>query len=113
MQKFLNLTKHPIKLNDGTVFSPSGILARLDTDIAILKTIGNTKIFETEYKQPIFTDEDGKEVNVSKDDIIIVSGMMIKPLRKMGYDAVGPATAHPETKRNDKGFVESVPGLTI
>ena len=104
MQKFVNLTPHDIRLNDGTVYPPDGTVARV----------------ETVYGQP---DRDGI-VNVYFGQTIglpapapgvfwIVSGMVAEAARQMGRkDCVCPATGHPDAKRNDKGQIVSVPFLS-
>lgn len=104
MQKFVNLTSHDIRLNDGTVYPPDGTVARV----------------ETVYGQP---DRDGI-VSVYFGRIVglpmstpgvfwIVSATAAEAARQAGRkDCVCPATGHPDTVRNDRGQIVSVPFLS-
>ena len=99
---FINLTPHPIVMNDGRVFEPSGVIPRV---------------------QQTMSDFDGNDIAIQSlgevenmpsakaDTVYIVSAMVLSALGKDRMDCVAPATNHPKTIRNDKGHIVSVPGF--
>jgi len=100
--KFVNCTPHAIKLNNGDVFQPSGIIPRVssemsefDDNMICRQSFGNV----TGLPQPV------------ADTIFIVSAMVLAAVWR--NDVVAPATGHPETKRNEKGHIISVPGFVV
>ena len=98
-REFVNLTPHKIMLNDGTVFEPSGIVARVEAKF--------TDVVDGFCRQQF-----GKIENLpdpKADTIYIVSAMVFSATDRV--DVVAPATGHPETVRNEKGHIVSVPCL--
>ena len=99
--KFVNLTPHPIVLNDGRVFEVSGILPRVsqvissfDTDLIATQSFGEI--------QGLPAPEAG---------VIYIVSAMVLSAAKDRIDLVAPATNHAETVRNEKGHIVSVPGF--
>lgn len=99
--KYVNLTPHAIKLNDGRIFEPSGEIARVSQSFSeIVNDISHQKFGEiTGLPEP------------KEGTIYIVSGFVLGAA-KHRKDVVAPATGHPETIRNDKGHIVSVPCFT-
>lgn len=96
--EYINLTPHTIKLNNGAEY-PSKGLARVK---ATFKKVGDNI-----YSQQ-FGEVEGlpaPEENV----VYIVSALVLQATDRA--DVVAPATGHPETIRNDKGHILSVPGF--
>ena len=101
--KFINLTPHAIKLNDGTTFPPSGVVARVAADLQEVKTIGGVQL----YRQT-FGDVEGLP-EVIPGTMYIVSAMVLDAVDR--DDCVAPATSSKETIRNEAGQIVSVPGF--
>lgn len=99
--KFVNLTPHNINLNDGTVIEPSGQVARV------------SQSFTKPNEKNICRQEFGDVVNLPNPQegvIYITSGIVLGAAKQQGRtDVVAPATGHPDTIRNEKGYVVSVP----
>ena len=102
---YKNLTPHPIKLNDGTVFEPSGIVARVAADLQEVETINGVKLF-----RQTFGDVEGLPEQVPG-TIYIVSALVLSAVDR--GDCVAPATGSKETVRNEAGQIVSVPGFVI
>ena len=96
--EYKNYTPHEIILNDGTRFPSEGV-ARVSSR---------------------FTDFDGLECRVEYGEVegvpepedgvkYIVSAMVLQASSR--DDLVAPATGHPDTIRNEKGHIVSVPGF--
>lgn len=100
--KFINLTPHKIYLNDGRVFEPSGIVARVSCNY-------------THFSHDISYICYGKVENLPEEHIpnqmYIVSALVLNALKGERSDVVAPATGHPDCKRNDQGQIISVPGF--
>ena len=101
MLKFVNATPHPIVLNDGRVFEPSGVLPRVsqvissfDTDLIATQSFGEI--------QGLPAPEAG---------VIYIVSAMVLSAAKDRHDLVAPATNHELTVRNEKGHIVSVPGF--
>ena len=99
MATYINLTPHAIALNDGRIFAPSGVVARVTTSFAdIVNDVCEVVYGEVEnLPEP-------KEGGV----VYIVSAMVLGGC-KGRHDVVAPATGHPQTIRNEKGHIVSVP----
>lgn len=99
---FVNMTPHPIKLNDGRVFEPSGNLVRVGTVFG-------------EFDKNLICESKPSEVEglpEPKDGVLlIVPNMVLQAARNYRNDLVAPATGHPDTIRNKKGWIVSVPGF--
>ena len=96
---FINCTPHAIMLNDGRVFEPSGVIARVSssfTDFA-------DDICEVVYGD--LTGVPAPERGVK----YIVSAMVLAASDRA--DLVAPATGHKDCIRDDAGHIVSVPGF--
>lgn len=113
MGNFLNMTPHPIKLNDGREFAPCGIVARVEDEFGPIVdgcctvSRGKVKFFQ-----------DGEEYRLTAYDVelyvCIVSAMVLEETRNWTSAVfVAPATGHPETVRNEKGHIVSVPCFVL
>ena len=101
MIKFINATPHAIKLNDGRVFEPSGVLPRVQQTMSDFD--GNGVAIQS------FGEVEG--LPAAKPDVVfIVSAMVLSACKDRG-DLVAPATNHKDTVRNEKGHIISVPGF--
>jgi hypothetical protein len=101
--KFINLTPHAIKLNDGTTFPPSGVVARVAADLQEVETIGGVQL----YRQT-FGDVEGLPEQIPG-TIYIVSALVFSAVDRS--DCVAPATGSKETIRDEAGQIVSVPGF--
>ena len=99
MTNFVNCTPHPIKLNDGTMFNPSGTVARVSSSFTDFKD-GVCKV--------VYGDLTGVP-DPQPGTLYIVSAMVLAASSRT--DLVAPATGHPDCVRSDKGFIVSVPGF--
>lgn len=98
--KFINLTPHVVRLNDGTEFAPSGKIARV------------TSVYSSFDENGIAAVTFGEVQNLpepEKDTIYIVSALVASACHAR-KGAVSPATGHPDAVRKD-GQVYSVPGF--
>ena len=97
--EYLNYTPHTIKLNDGREFESAG-LARVSASFS--------EFDSNLVCQQVFGAVEGLP---AKQDgtILIVSAMVLSASDRT--DLVAPATGHPDTIRNDKGHIISVPGF--
>ena len=99
----INLTPHVIRLNDGTEYPPSGVVARVSAEYKVLSKRPNC--FEVVYGEVtgLPPHQDGVD--------FIVSGMVAAACPER-HDLLVPATGHPEAIRVD-GQVYSVPGFIV
>ena len=96
--EYKNYTPHAIVLNDGRKFESCGVA----------RVAASFTPFEGDVCHQQFGDVQGlpsPQEGVS----IIVSGMVLAASDRS--DLVAPATGHPDTVRNDKGHIVSVPGF--
>lgn len=104
-KKFVNLTPHAIRLNDGRVFDPSGVVARVSASFSDFDNDG--------VAQQVFGDI--QDIPAQQDGVfLIVSALVLSASKDKGLnrsDLVAPATGHPAAVRNDKGQIASVPGF--
>lgn len=99
--KVVNLTQHPITVENDEgkwVFKPSGTEARVGIKLKEIKP--------GFYKQSFTEVENLPEP--AENTIYIVSAMVLSGLKGRS-DVYAPATSI--VKRNEKGFIDSVPGL--
>ena len=99
IMNFVNLTPHAISLNDGTVFNPSGNVARVSATF-------------TEFENGICHQKFGDVTGLpdpQEGTMFIVSALVLAATDR--DDIVAPATGHPQCVRNDKGQIMSVPGF--
>ena len=99
----INLCPHTIRLNDGTEYPPSGVVARVSAEYKVLNT--NPTCYEVVYGEVtgLPAPQDGVDY--------IVSGMVAAACPER-YDLLVPATGHPDAVRKD-GNVYSVPGFIV
>lgn len=98
--RFINCTPHKICLNDGSIFEPSGHIARCQNTYSSFDENG---IASVGYGKVEGLPE--PEENVT----YIVSGILLSACPER-IDLVAPATGHPDTIRKD-GQIASVPGF--
>lgn len=99
----INLTPHVIRLNDGTEYPPSGVVARVSAEYKTLNT--NPLCFEVAYARVTGLPD-------SQDGVgYIVSGKVAEACPER-HDLLVPATGHHEAIRVD-GQVYSVPGFIV
>lgn len=103
--KFINLTPHDIKLNDGTIYPASGEVARVTNTFSNF-CCGISKVFYGEIEN-LPEPEDGVYYIVSA---MVLAANNNKPRCRRRGDLVSPATGHPDCKR-ENGFIVSVPGF--
>ena len=100
---FVNCTPHPIRLNDGRIFEPSGTIARVSQSIS-------------EFDQnSIAVQSFGAVTGIPQPEegtVYIVSALVLGRAQAEGRsDVVAPATGHKACIRDEKGFIVSVPGF--
>lgn len=101
MTEYVNLTPHAIHLNDGRSFEPSGDIARVGSSFSDIVDDVCEQVFGEVENLPAPT----------PGTRYIVSGLVLAALQGKRDDVVAPATGHPQTQRNDKGHIVSVPGF--
>ena len=95
---YVNLTPHAISLNDGRKIYPSGKVARVEAAFSdIVDDVCSQKFGEVQNLPA-----------PSGDTRYIVSGLVLQACAERD-DVVAPATGHPETVRNERGHIVSVP----
>lgn len=99
--KKINLTPHAIVLNDGTVFEPSGTVARVSASFEEVETGMFRQVFGNVIDLP--EPEEGT--------LFIVSALVFSATDRK--DVIAPATGHNDVIRNDKGQIMSVPGFIV
>lgn len=103
--KFINLTPHDIKLNDGTIYPASGKVARVENTFSNF-CCGISKVFYGEIEN-LPEPENGTYYIVSA---MVLAANNDKSVWRRRGDLVAPATGHPDCKR-ENGFIVSVPGF--
>jgi len=96
---FVNLTAHSIRLNDGTIYEPSGSVARVSSSHSDFDHNGIASV--------VFGDVSGLP-DPQPDTYYVVSGLVAAAARRL--DVVSPASGQPETVR-ENGQIVSVPGF--
>ena len=101
--EFVNLTPHAITLNDGRVFEPSGVVARVEQMMSEFDRHG--------ISVQSFGDVTGLPEPMHG-VLYIVSALVLTRAQAEGRkDVVAPATGHKDCVRDDKGRILSVPGF--
>lgn len=90
--QFVNCTPHEVRLNDGRVFPPSGILVRVSTKYSEFDADG---IASAEYGEL---------------ELLYIVSAIVKAAAPQRSDLVCPATGHPDAVRVN-GQIVSVPGF--
>ena len=101
--EIINLCQHVVRLNDGTEYQPSGVVARVVTEYTELNT--NPTCYSVVYGGVTWLPEPQDGVKY------IVSGMVAAACPER-HDLLVPATEHPDAVRKD-GQVYSVPGFIV
>lgn len=100
--KFVNLTPHAIVMNDGRVFESENV-ARVN---AAFSEFSEEGICSQEYGEITGLPEQQERT------AYIVSAIVLTAAKAAGRtDCVAPASGHPDTIRNEKGHIVSVPGF--
>ena len=105
----VNLTPHAICLNDGRIFEPSGVVARVTKEFVDGPIIEGVPSF----REVVVGMEN---LPTDKENVYIVSSMVLEAIASI-YDAdaywnvVAPSTGHPSTIRNEAGHIVSVAGF--
>lgn len=100
---FVNLTPHAIKLNDGTVFEPSGIVARVAADLQEVVKVSGVQFF-----RQTFGEVEGLPEEIPGTRYIVSAMVLAASYRN---DLIAPATSHKDVVRNENGQIISVPGF--
>ena len=100
MAHFVNLTPHAINLNDGRVFPPSGVVARVSSTHSPFDGDGVATL--------AFGDVVG--LPDKQDGVLLITSALVAQASKRD-DVISPASGHPDCVRNDKGHIMSVPGF--
>jgi len=100
---FVNLTPHVVRLNNGTSFEPSGIVARVASDLQEVETVSGVQFF-----RQTFGEVEGLPEEIPG-TIYIVSAVVLSAVDR--GDCVAPATGSKETIRDESGQIQSVPGF--
>ena len=104
--KLINCTNHPVRMNDGTVIEPSGVVART---FPVFEDAGE------EDGMPVFHEKYGHTIGLprpQKGVIYVVSQTLLRAAKQYGRrDCLSPASRHPEAVRNKSGELISVPGF--
>jgi hypothetical protein len=98
---YINLTPHGIVLNDGRRFDPSGNIARVQATFTTIVDDVCVQQFGDVQNLPA----------ASQDGVCYIVSAMVLSACAGRADVVAPATGHPDTVRNDKGHIVSVPGF--
>lgn len=99
--QIINCTPHAIALNNGETFPISGNIARVSSSF---EETGKG-FFKVAYGEVTGLPE------AKADTLYIVSTMVANATSR--NDVIVPATGHPDTIRNDKGQIVSVPGFIV
>lgn len=100
MKRFVNLTPHTIVLNNGSEIPASGNVARVSVDFTEFDA---DSICRHEYGEVVGLPAPQEGV------CYIVSALVLAATDRK--DLVAPATGHAKCKRDEKGFIVSVPGF--
>ena len=118
--KFINLTPHTVRLNNGREFPASGQVARVKVTHKLAGWLsdgpdGPVELDDDFFSEavPLYRPAFGQIEGLPAPEpgtVYVVSGMVAAACRDRN-DVVCPATGHPETVRRD-GQIWSVPGFS-
>lgn len=97
---FVNLTPHQIHLNDGTVYQPSGQVARVEAHYGPFDSNGICRVRFGEVEN----------LPGMAHDVRYIASAMVAAAVPHRPDVISPATGHPDAVRVD-GQIVSVPGF--
>lgn len=97
--KIVNLTPHEVRLNNGKVYPSEGV-ARVSNEFK-------------EVMEGLYTVSYGEVEGLPepRPDTAYIVSAMVQQACKMRTDLLAPASGHPDTVRDEKGRIVSVPGL--
>jgi hypothetical protein len=106
----VNLTPHAICLNDGRIFPPSGVVARVTKGF-----VPGPMIEGVPSWREVVTGMEN--LPTDKDNVYIVSAMVLEAISATHdadayWNVVAPSTGHPSTIRNEAGHIVSVAGFS-
>ncbi len=101
--EFINLTPHPLKLNNGTILPTSGTIARVS---ASFTSMDNNLICSQEFGSVSGLPSPKPRT------FYVVSALVLAAVKETSGrdDVIAPATGHPDAKR-EGGLIVSVPGF--
>ena len=95
---YINCTPHSIVLNDGRTFDPSGSVARVSSSFTnVVNDVCSVVYGEVEG------------LPAPKEGTMYIVSAMVLSANSTRTDLVAPASGHPDTIRNEKGHIVSVP----
>lgn len=97
--RFVNLTPHVVRLNDGSEIAPSGTVARVSSRYSDFDANGVASVS--------FGEVTG--LPPAEEGTLFVASAIVAQAAKR-HDVVSPATGHPDAKR-ENGQIVSVPGF--
>ena len=97
----INLTPHTVRLNNGTEYPASGIVARVSATYSDFSPDG---IAEVRFGEPV-------GLPAPKEDTMYIVSGLLKQACPQRTDLVSPATGHPACRRDEGGRIISVPGF--
>lgn len=103
--EIINLTPHAIVLNDGTKFEPSGLIARVASELTVSSVVDGIPLF-----RQTFGEVEGLPAE-TPNTMYIVSAMVLNAVDRK--DCIAPATSHKDVVRNEAGHIVSVPGFVV
>lgn len=96
--KYLNYTPHTVNLNDGREFKSVGV-ARVDVSFSAPDADG--------IVSQIFAEVTGLPAH--QNGVKLIVSLLVLQAASDREDLVAPASGHPDTIRNEKGHIVSVP----
>jgi len=106
----INCTPHTIVITGGPSIPASGTLARVTADLEEID-----KVQVGAWFRPVFSQTFGEITGLPEPRTgvyFIVSAIVLQAAKAQGRtDCLAPATGHPDTVRNEKGHIVSVPGF--
>lgn len=122
--KIINMTPHEISLNNGQTFAPSGQVARVAAKFEHTAMISGCECDICRNGAGVGCPSNGIDIFEQRFGDVeclpdpaggtfhIVSAMVLDAVKSAGRtDCLAPATGHPDTVRNEKGHIVSVPGF--
>jgi hypothetical protein len=113
---FINLTPHPIALNDGRVFS-NIIIGHTPEGKPIVQAARVAATFSEPNELGIVTQKFGEITDLPEPQdgvMYVVSLLVLDAAKAVGRkDCVAPASGHPLTIRNEQGHIVSVPYFVV
>ena len=104
MTKIINLTPHKVVINDGTIFEPSGTVARVAVHQVPDGEVNGIPVMKQTFGQLENLPEP------QDNTIYIVSQIVLSAAKELGRtDCVAPDTAN--AVRDEEGRIVSVPGF--